>query len=56
LLTREEANKETQGFREQLKSYQDALRERDQIVKEKDGEIGGLKASGNSLPILYGIV
>lgn len=29
-----------------MKTYQDAIRERDQIVKDRDDEISGLKASG----------
>ena len=46
LLTREEANKETQALRDQLKASQDAIRQRDQIVEDKDEEIGRLKTLG----------
>ena len=46
LLTREEANRETQTLQDQVKSYQDAIQERDQIIKGKDEEITGLKTSG----------
>ena len=49
LLTREEVNKETQALRDQVKTYQEAIRERDQIVKDRDEEISGLKASGTML-------
>ena len=46
LLTREEADRESQTLRDQVKSYQDAIQERDRIIKGKDEEIDTLKTSG----------
>lgn len=43
LLTREEADKEMQVAKDQVKTYKEALRQRDQLVKEKDDEIKELK-------------
>jgi hypothetical protein len=48
-------NEETQGLRDQVKTYQDAIRERDNTVKARDQEISELKASGtlsNFFPLL----
>lgn len=38
LLTREEADKETKALRDQINSYREAVRERDQRIKQKDEE------------------
>lgn len=48
LLTRDEADKEMEKLQNQLKSYKEALRERDQSLKDKDEQIQALNTESES--------
>jgi len=52
ILTREEADKENKGLRDQLRSYKEVLGQRDQHLKERDEEITILKAARESNSIV----
>ncbi|KAF9532149.1 hypothetical protein CPB83DRAFT_847298 [Crepidotus variabilis] len=49
LLTREEADKEMQKLKDQTKTYQDAIHQRDQLSKQADEEIKSLQTKTNDL-------
>ncbi|KAF8965292.1 hypothetical protein BDZ97DRAFT_1918430 [Flammula alnicola] len=49
LLTREEADREMQNLQQQLKSYKDAIQERDQRLKEMEEEVKDLQQNKRKL-------